>query len=122
MQYRPTAVELLNEIADLLEGEVLEAVRGPLQHKVRVAGNLTRIVAREVALAPDADRAELEGLRRLLGRDGTLEDLRLALTTRLADPSPLEPETDRAVHAALVAATRADLAIAKPGHDAWGRG
>jgi hypothetical protein len=122
MQYRPTAAELLADIADLLDDEVLDAVGGPLQHKVRVAGNLARILEREVRLGPAADAAESERLAALLGREGTLVELRAALAARLGDPTPFDADTDRAVHAALVATTRADLAIAKPGHDDWSRG
>ena len=39
MQYRPTAGELLTDVAMLLDSEVLEAVSGPLQHRVRVAAS-----------------------------------------------------------------------------------
>jgi hypothetical protein len=122
VQYRPTAAELLGEIADLLEHEVLEVVQGPLQHRVRVAGNLARIVEREVRLGPAADAAEAARLHAVLGRDGDLVELRQALAERLADPAPLGRDEDIAVHGALVATTRADLAIAKPGHDDWDRG
>ncbi len=53
MQDRPTAQELLATIAELLEGEVLQSLEGegPLQHQVRVAGNLSRILGRERAWA-----------------------------------------------------------------------
>ena len=58
MQYRPTAAELLDIIAELLEDEVIDAVSGPVQHKVRVAANLARILQREAELGPATDAQE----------------------------------------------------------------
>lgn len=118
MQYRPDAAELLDAVATLLERDVLGAVPPHLQHQVRVAGNLCRILEREVRLAPELDEAERARWVRLLGHDGTLPELRAELTARLDDPSPIDPDTDRAIRDALLATLRADLAIAKPGYDA----
>ena len=47
---RPNASELLETIAELLGDEVLPATSGLLQHKVRVAANLCRILDREARL------------------------------------------------------------------------
>ena len=67
MQDRPTAQELLRTIGDLLQGEVLRATEGALQHQVRVAGNLCRILERELALGTELDAGEVELLAGLLG-------------------------------------------------------
>ena len=40
MQDRPTAAELLEAVADSLDGEVLPVVDFTVQHKVRVAANI----------------------------------------------------------------------------------
>ena len=120
VQYRPTASELLAEIADLLENEVVPALSGPLQHRVRVAGNLARIVEREQRLGPDAAARELAALAGLLGVDDSLESLealRAELNRRLTDDD--DPGLEQQAWAALVAVARDDVAIAKPGHDAW---
>jgi hypothetical protein len=117
MQYRPTAEELLGTIADLLGQEVLDVVPGHLTHRVRVAENLSRILQREVALGAAADQREVERLEALLGRQAPLEELRSELTTRLRTSD--DPAFDQAALEALVAITREDLAIAKPGHDGW---
>ena len=66
MQYRPTAGELLTDVASLLESEVIDAVSGPLQHQVRVAANLIRIVEREIRLGPAAAQDERHRLSLLL--------------------------------------------------------
>lgn len=117
MQYRPTAEELLGTIADLLGQEVLDAVPPHLTHKVRVAENLSRILQREVVLGADSDRREVERLTALLGHEGTLDELRAELTSRLRASN--DTAFDQQAWEALVAITREDLAIAKPGHDAW---
>jgi hypothetical protein len=118
VQYRPDAAELLDAIATLLERDVLGAVPPHLQHQVRVAGNLCRILEREAHLAPSHDTAERDRWVGLLGHDGTLTDLRAEVAARLDDPAPLDPATDRAIREALLTTLRADLAIAKPGYDA----
>ncbi|CAB4593392.1 MAG: hypothetical protein F2534_19995 [Actinobacteria bacterium] len=118
MQYRPDADELLDAVADLLERQVIAAVPPHLQHQVRVAANLCRILQREAQLGTTNDDAERHRLAALLGHDGSLLELRAELAARLDDPAPLDAVTDRAVRDALLATVRADLAIAKPGYDA----
>src|SRR5580765_6343423 len=87
MQYRPTAAELLADIADLLEQEVLPVVGGPVQHKVRVAANVARILEQEVTLAADNAVRERTVELHLLGLpdgDGTpLPELRARLAAAL---------------------------------------
>ena len=117
MQDRPTTAELLRDIADLLEGEVIAAVTGPLQHNVRVAGNLARIVQRELELAPVAAEREQRLLGDLLGADGPIEELNAQLAERLRAAD--DPAFARAAWPALAAITRDKLAVNKPGHDAY---
>jgi hypothetical protein len=120
MQDRPTASELLATIADLLENDVLAATRGGLQHQVRVAGNLCRILEREARLGAAADARETELLAEALGEAPAGRDA-LALSQALV--ARLDAGTDAALAArawrALVEIVRGKLAIAKPGHDAW---
>ena len=54
VKYRPTDAELLDAIATLLEDEVLPVVPPSVQHKVRVAANLARILERQQAIEPPA--------------------------------------------------------------------
>jgi hypothetical protein len=114
---RPTAAELLRDIADLLEGDVLAAVSGPLQHNVRVAGNLARIVQRELELAPVAAEREQRLLADLLRADGTIEELNAQLAERLRAAD--DPAFARAAWPALLEIARDKLAVNKPGHDAY---
>lgn len=110
MQDRPTAAELLNEVASFLE-ELVPTLNGPVQHQARVAANLTRIVEREVQLAPDADARELAALQQLLGHDGDLVSLNEELATRLANN-----ELHRDALPVLIDVVTDKLAINKPGH------
>jgi len=122
MQYRPTAAELLADIAELLDDEVLAKVSGPVQHKVRVAANVARILEQEVTLAPAnaaRERAVELQLLNLPSDDPTpLPELRAQLASKLRAGS-LPGHSDGEVWDALVAITRDDLAISKPGHDSW---
>ncbi len=110
MQDRPTAAELLNEVASFLE-ELVPTLNGPVQHQARVAANLTRIVEREVALGPAAEVREIAALSALLGHDGDLVSLNAELATRLA-----KNELHRESLPVLLELTRDKLAINKPGH------
>jgi hypothetical protein len=117
MQYRPTAEELLATIGDLLDDELLPALPPALQHKARVAANVARILEREWALDAGARQREHDRLAVLLGHHGSLEELDAELTARLR--AGASPAFEAAAWEVLVAVGRDDLAIAKPGHDAW---
>ena len=123
MQPRPTAEEILRDVAALLDDVLVPALSGPEQHQARVAASLIGIVHREVQLASGNDAAERAEWVDVLGdaasADADLLTLRreaaIALRSGLADTT----EADAAVWPVLLRATRADLAIVKPGHDSW---
>jgi hypothetical protein len=131
MQYQPSAEELLAAITELLEDEMLPALPDALKHKCRVAANLARILEREERLGPGAAAREREQLRALLGDVGDAGDAGVKGDTVAGDAVELSRRLTRRIRAdddpafqrqtweTLVAIARADLAIAKPGHDAW---
>ena len=119
MQFRPDADELLADIAALLDDKVIDAVSGPLQHQVRVAANLARIVQREVRLGGDAAAAEQARLAAFVDDDSDLVAMRTRLCDRLLGPDIIDDGERRAIYDALVATVRDDVAISKPGYDAW---
>ena len=122
MNYRPSAAELLDAIGELLEDEVLPVAPPEIQHKVRVAANLTRILQRESLLEADSLDRERGMLVDLLGHEASVDALRQELSDRLlvgGDRDVNDAGLDQRVWDLLVAVARADLAIVKPGHDSW---
>jgi len=113
MQDRPTAAELLEAVADSLDGEVLPVVDFTVQHKVRVAANICRIVIRQLELSAEVDRSEHDALAAALHRDGSLAELNAAYAEHLrhADAAELPGAVDT-----LLAAVSGKLMINKPGY------
>jgi hypothetical protein len=108
-------------MAEALERDVLPVTDPSAQHTVRVAVNLARLLAREVELATGADEAERSALAELVDRpDAPLADLVAQLSTELRGGT--SEELERRACNVLVAVTRGDLAIAKPGYDRWKQG
>lgn len=68
MQDRPTAIELLEAAAQFIDRDIVAVTEGSRQFQARVAANLMRIVAREIAAQEPQLRGEVAVLARLLGR------------------------------------------------------
>ncbi len=114
-QDRPTAAELLSAIADLLREEVtpvLDKVEPRLGFQMRVAVNSLAILEREARLGPAADAREHQRLAKLLGRDGTLDELNRELARQLRTGQ--RDEHDAALMAHLEATIADKIAIANP--------
>ncbi|MFV0307055.1 MAG: DUF6285 domain-containing protein [Desertimonas sp.] len=117
-QFLPESADLLAAIAKLLDEQVLAVVPSDLQHRVRVAANLSRILEREARLGPDAVRRERELIEGVLDEALSAErDPAAALAERLR--GGVDDALAARAWSALVDITRADLAIAKPGHDVY---
>lgn len=69
MNDRPSAAELLAAVEQFLEEEAVPALEGPARFHARVAANVLRIVARELATEDEHLAREWAGLARLLGAD-----------------------------------------------------
>jgi hypothetical protein len=117
MQDRPTAAELLLEIADVLEGDVLIAAPAPVKHHIRVAANLARIVQRELEVGREANFRERALLGDLLGAEGSTAELNAEVAARLRAND--DDAFARAAWPVLLAITLDKLSIDKPGHDAY---
>jgi hypothetical protein len=119
MQDRPTARELLATLSTFFDEELLPSLTGPLQYRVRVAANLVKILERELELGPAHDRDERAALAALVDCDAN-DDL-IAINTRLGEAIEAgrfdrQPEP---LWRALMAITRAKLAVVKPPYDAY---
>ncbi|WP_054813165.1 hypothetical protein [Nocardia arizonensis] len=93
-QNRPSAPELLTALAELLEQTLLPQLPEGARHSARVGANIARILRREWEALP----VTAYGAR-----------------TDPDDDGDLDPET----WLALADQVRRDLAVAKPGYDAW---
>ena len=90
MNDRPTAAELLAAVERFLEESAVPALDGPAKYHARVAANVVRIVARELATEDAHLAREWAGLATLLG---------------VGDPPP----ADRAALRDAIAAHNAEL-------------
>ena len=121
MHDRPDAAELLAAIANLLEQEVMPALGGGLEYRVRVAANLARILEREAKLGPatlERERVLLEGL---VGPAESVLDLNARLAARLRS-GDVDRDFERRALEALGEIARAKLAIARPGYERYDSG
>jgi len=64
---RPSATELLAAVERFLEETAVPALEGPAKYHARVAANVVRIVARELATEDEHLAREWDGLAALLG-------------------------------------------------------
>lgn len=114
-QTGPTALQLLQAVRDFLQQDIqgvvekADAARG---FHLRVATNALMILERELAQGPAADAAELDGLRRLLDREGSLDELNAELARALRAGERDERDADLMAH--LERTVRDKLAIANP--------
>ncbi|MDI1285347.1 MAG: DUF6285 domain-containing protein [Reyranella sp.] len=114
-QDRPTASELLAAIADFLREEAMPALdktEPRLGFQMRVAVNSLAILEREARLGPAADAGEQARLAKLLGHEGTLENLNRELARQLR--AGARDEGDAALMAHLDATIADKIAIANP--------
>ncbi len=115
MQDEPRPEEILTAVAAFLRGAVVEGATPLVAFQARVAANAVDLVARQIVLAPDADAAELNGLRDLLQRDGNLAALNAALAAGLASGDIAA--ADAAQH--LWVTTLAKLAVDQPKYSGY---
>jgi Domain of unknown function (DUF6285) len=106
MNDRPTAAELLGAVERFLEESAVPLLEGPAKYHARVAANVVRIVARELATEDEHLAREWDGLATLLG-DAAKPVERAALADAI-----------RARNAALVERIRAGDADAGPWREA----
>ena len=84
MQDEPTPEELIKAVADFLRSEIAPVIKGHNAFKLRVGINALDLVTRQMALEGRSDAAEAARLTRLLGVQGSLNELNRALADRIA--------------------------------------
>lgn len=83
MQDQPSAIELVDIVADFIRNHAMPQLQGHAAFHARVAANALDIVKRELQIAPKASADEHERLKKLLGRDGTIAELNRELCARI---------------------------------------
>ncbi len=80
---RPTRDELLEAVAEFLEKRVMPKLDKHTAFHTRVAVNVLNIIRRELKDGPRLEAEELERLKILLGREGTLPELNAELCRQI---------------------------------------
>ncbi len=119
MQDEPTPSELIKAVADFLRNDITPAIGGHSAFKMRVAINALDLVTRQLALEGSSDDAEAERLARLLGRQGSLEELNRALAGKIASGEADLQTPGLAEH--LWQTTLDKLAVDQPNYAAYRR-
>lgn len=83
MMDQPSVLELVKAVQSFIETKAMPELKGHTAFHARVAANALGIVARELELGPKAGEREKAQLVRLLGHDGSLEDLNRELCERI---------------------------------------
>jgi hypothetical protein len=119
VQDQPTAIELLDIIAEFLRTVAVPGLKGHAAFHALVAANAVDIVKRELTIGPTANADEHARLVALLGHDGDLEALNHALCARIADGNLDAATPGLAEH--LWTTTLAKLAIDQPNYASYRR-
>ncbi|MDO8421283.1 MAG: DUF6285 domain-containing protein [Parvibaculum sp.] len=119
MQDQPTAIELVDIVAEFIRVHAMPQMTGHAAFHALVAANALDIVKRELAIAPRASREESERLTKLLGREASLDQMNRDLCARI-EAGELTLETPGlADH--LWAITMTKLAIDQPKYSGYVR-
>jgi len=85
MMDQPSMLELVNAVRAFIEQRAMPELKGHTAFHARVAANALGIVSRELSQAPQSGAEEKARLKKLLGHDGTLEELNRELCRLLRD-------------------------------------
>ena len=119
MQDQPTAIELVDIVAEFIRVHAMPQLKGHAAFHALVAANALDIVKRELQIAPKAETAEMIRLKALLGHDGELEDLNRELCQKIEDGELTLETPGLADH--LWAITMTKLAIDQPKYSGYRR-
>src|ERR1700722_5207101 len=119
MQDEPTPEELIKAVADFLRNDIAPVISGHNAFKLRVAINALDLVTRQLALEEGSDAAELAGLSRLLGMQGSLGELNRVLAERIAEGEVDLQTPGLSEH--LWQTTMAKLAVDQPNYASYKR-
>jgi hypothetical protein len=119
MQDEPRLDELIKAVADFLREQIVPQLSGHAAFKLRVGINALDLVTRQLTLSQASDAEECDGLRALLGHDGSLVELNRELSERFASGAIDLATPGLQEH--LWRTTLAKLAVDQPSYASYGR-
>jgi Domain of unknown function (DUF6285) len=119
MQDEPTTTELIKAVADFLRDDIAPQLTGHAAFKLRVSLNALDLVARQLALQPGSDAAEISRLSRLLEAQESLAELNRMFAERIANGKAGLDTPGLADH--LWQTTMEKLAVDQPSYAAYRR-
>jgi hypothetical protein len=114
MMDQPSIIEIVDVVRDFLEKRAMPELKGHTAFHARVAANALGIVSRELKLGPKSMGEEKTRLAKLLGHDGTLEELNRELCKRIRDGLMGLDTPGLTEH--LTLSTKDKVAIDQPGY------
>ncbi len=119
MQDQPTAIELVDIVAEFIRVHAMPQMTGHAAFHALVAANALDIVKRELAIAPKASAEETTRLRNLLGHEASLDEMNRELCVRIENGELTLDTPGLADH--LWAITMTKLAIDQPKYSGYVR-
>tara|TARA_R110000824_G_scaffold155226_1_gene327529 strand:+ start:79347 stop:79724 length:378 start_codon:yes stop_codon:yes gene_type:complete len=119
MQDQPTAIELIDVVAEFIRVHAMPQLKGHAAFHARVAANALDIVKRELEIAPNAEIAELLRLKVLLQSEGDVDTLNRELCDQIENGSLTLETPGLADH--LWQTTLTKLAIDQPKYSGFVR-
>lgn len=119
MMDEPTGAEMLGAVARYLRETLLPKLPPEAVFHTRVAANAVDLVRRQLELGERLQGEELERLRKLLGREGSLMELNRALSEGITAGELGEQTPGLMDH--LWASTLAKMAVDQPGYASYRR-
>jgi hypothetical protein len=117
MMDQPSALELVTAVREFIEKHAMPELQGRTAFHARVAANALAIVARELEHGPKANEDELDSLKTLLGRNGSLDELNRELCRRIRSNGFAVDDPALARH--LTGTTLAKVAIDQPNYSGF---
>ena len=114
MMDQPSIAELVEAVREFLETRAMPELKGHTAFHARVAANALGIVARQLQLGEKASAEEKTRLVALLGREGTLEELKRENCTQLRARTVRMETPGLAEH--LAKTTRDKVSIDQPNY------
>jgi hypothetical protein len=114
---RPNTRELVEAVREFIENKVQPDIQGKTAFHTRIAINALKIVERELKQGPELNRREETRLKKILGQEGTLEELNKKLCKGLRKGEIDHRDPDLLEHLRLTSLGK--LSVDNPNYSAY---